>query len=183
MRKDHPVIGDFRGPATNAPRDPAPAPETEAAPTEREKEKKKTEPPSWAGRLKAAGISEKEALGIIDAVLDKGYYEEEFLLRGKVGVLRTRTHEDFLRMQEQLELQRPQLQISQDALITRYSLAASLVKWDQTVFKHDTEDDFGLVDDFLRKMSAPLYSLLSSQLSKFDTKMLLIFSEGAPENF
>jgi len=195
-----PTIGDFRGAEQNKPR-PPPPPE----PVEKEEEVKAdaaeapaevpveaktpdqdflTPAEKYRERLKGMSIDLKEAEGIYDAVLSKGYYEEYIRLRGnRRAVLRTRAYEDHLRLQTVLEMQKPQLAISQDELITRYNLAASLFEWDGKPLKHDTDEDFDALLLLLRKLPAPLFSVLARELAKFDTKIMAVFDEGADENF
>jgi hypothetical protein len=130
------------------------------------------------------GISLAEAETIYDGVLTKGYYEEYIRIRGNNrAVFRTRTYEDHLRLQTVLEMQKPQLVISQDELITRYNMAASLYEWAGNTLKHDSEDDFDAVMKLIRKLPGPLFTVLSRELSKFDAKVMAVFDEGADENF
>lgn len=182
-----PVIGDFRGAENNKLREP---PKTEAEPVASEKveadEERDMLTPAEKYRelLKERNIALDEADAIYDAVLSKGYYEEYVRLRGNHrAVFRTRQYSDNLRLQTALEMGKPQLVLSQDELITRYNLAASLFEWDGKPLKHDTEADFDAVMSLIQKMPAPLYSVLARELSKFDAKMMAIFSEGAEQNF
>ena len=192
-----PVIGDFRSPEKNKPRTaPPPAPEKES-PEEVEAEAAAkvldevaedsaflTPAELYRENLKKLKLDLKTAELIYDTVLTKGYYEEYVRLRGDHrAVFRTRSYEDHLRLQTTLEMQKPQLAISQDELITRYNLAASLYEWDGKTLKHETDDDFDAVMTLLRKMPAPLFSVLARELSKFDAKIMAVFSEGADENF
>jgi hypothetical protein len=80
-------------------------------------------------------------------------------------------------------MQKPQLAISQDELITRYNLAASLFEWDGKVLKHETEEDFDTLLLLLRKLPGPIFSVLARELSKFDAKIMAVFDAGAAENF
>jgi len=137
----------------------------------------------WERLIKEAGIDRAEAIGILDAVLDKGYYEEYVYLRGKRARLRTRTYEDHIRLQDALEFRRPTMKLSQEEMITRYNLAASLFEWNGEKFPHDTEEQFEALLKKIVKFPGPLFSLLSRELAKFDQKIMVIFSEGAPENF
>jgi len=196
-----PTIGDFRGADQNKPR-PPPTPEPEEKEeSPKAEEVKAADAPAEAAaplpdqdfltpaekyreRLKLMKIDLKEAEGIYDAVLSKGYYEEYVRLHGnRRAVLRTRAYEDHLRLQTILEMQKPQLAISQDELITRYNLAASLFEWDGKPLKHDTDEDFDVILRLLRKLPGPLFSVLARELSKFDTKIMAVFDEGADENF
>lgn len=196
-----PTIGDFRGAEQNKPR-PPPAQESE------EKEDPPKEEPAktadavssaealianldfltpverYRERLKEMKIDIKDAENIYDAVLSKGYYEEYVRFRGnRRAVFRTRAYEDHLRLQTILEMQKPQLAISQDELITRYNLAASLFEWDGKPLKHETDEDFDAVLALIRKFPGPIFSVLARELSKFDAKVMAVFDEGADENF
>ena len=192
-----PTIGDFRGTEQNKPRPPpsveTPPEEKIAAPTDEQAPEKQeilresdflTSAEKYRERLKNMSIELKEAEAIYDGVLTKGYYEEYVRLRGSQrAVFRTRMYDDHLRLQTVLEMQKPQLAISQDELITRYNLAASLYEWGGKPLKHETDDDFDAVMVLLKKMPSPIFSVLSRELSKFDAKVMAVFAEGADENF
>jgi hypothetical protein len=192
-----PTIGDFRGTEQNKPRPPPPAetaPEEKSAPAAEEQGPEKLEilkesdfltpAEKYRERLKNLNIELKEAEAIYDGVLTKGYYEEYVRLRGSQrAVFRTRMYDDHLRLQTVLEMQKPQLAISQDELITRYNLAASLYEWGGKPLKHDSDDDFDAIMVLLKKMPSPIFSVLSRELSKFDAKVMAVFAEGADENF
>jgi hypothetical protein len=135
-------------------------------------------------RLKQMKIELKEAEAIYDGVLTKGYYEEYVRLRGNNrAVFRTRMYEDHLRLQTVLEMQKPQLAISQDELITRYNLASSLYEWEGKPLKHDTDEEFDAVMKIVKKFPGPVFTVLSRELAKFDSKVMAVFDEGADENF
>lgn len=193
-----PVIGDFRGTSENKPRQPPPeekkveAPEPVKEAAEGDEPTLANEPQAdfltpaeqYRARLKEMKIDLKEAETIYDGVLTKGYYEEYVRLRGDHrAVFRTRAYEDHLRLQTVLEMQKPQLAISQDELITRYNLAASLYEWNGKVLKHDTDEDFDTVLKLIRRLPGPLFTVLQRELSKFDSKIMAVFGEGADENF
>lgn len=187
-----PVIGDFRGAENNKLREapkakeetPVDAPAPEAAGDEEVDRDMLTPAERYRALLKERNISLDEADAIYDAVLSKGYYEEYVRLRGNHrAVFRTRQYADNLRLQTALEMNKPQLVLSQDELITRYNLSASLYEWDGKPLKHDTEQDFDAVMTLIQNMPAPLYSVLARELSKFDSKIMAIFSEGAEQNF
>lgn len=202
-----PTIGDFRGTDTNkprpppvpeetAPKDPAPieakqpssAPEAEPEPSAAEAATKNldflTPAERYRERLKQMKIDLKEAEAIYDGVLTKGYYEEYVRLRGNNrAVFRTRMYEDHLRLQTILEMQKPQLAISQDELITRYNLASSLYEWEGKQLKHETDEDFDTIMKLVKKFPGPIFTVLSRELAKFDSKVMAVFDEGADENF
>lgn len=138
---------------------------------------------AYEKRLEEAKIPLTEALSIFDAVMSKGYYEEYVELRGTRVVLRTRLYEDHLRVQTALELQRPGLVLTQEDLITRYNLAASLYEFRGEPLPHTNDKDFDAVMTLLQKLPAPLYSLLAQKLAVFDRKVMLVFSDGATDSF
>lgn len=199
-----PTIGDFRGTDQNKPRPPPqPAdPESPATTPTTPEDVVPNAPANIAAaavvkdpdfilpaekyreRLKSMNIDLKDAEAIYDGVLTKGYYEEYVRLRANHrAVFRTRMYEDHLRLQTVLEMQKPQLAISQDELITRYNLAASLYEWDGKKLQHETDEDFDAVMKLVKKLPGPLFTVLSRELSKFDAKVMAVFDEGAEENF
>lgn len=202
-----PTIGDFRGSEQNKPRPPPPAePAAPAVPVDPPATEGAETPtaPAAAGvvdaltkdldfltpaeryreNLKRMKIELKEAEAIYDGVLTKGFYEEYVRIRGDHrAVFRTRMYEDHLRLQTVLEMQKPQLAISQDELITRYNLASSLYEWNGKQLKHESDEDFDNVMKLVRKFPGPIFTLLSRELSKFDAKVMAVFDEGADENF
>lgn len=188
-----PVIGDFRGVDNNKPRTEAPAKPVEEekvvdpveAPVEDEVDPDMLTPAErYRAELKKRNVSLEDAAAIYDAVLSKGYYEEYVRLRGNHrAVFRTRQYDDHLRLQTILEMQKPQLIISQEELITRYNLAASLFEWDGKVLKHDNDTDFENAMRLVKALPAPIFTVLARELSKFDAKVMAVFAEGAEENF
>lgn len=191
-----PRIGDFRSKPDNAPRKPpaetgAPEVAGDKAPEKAEggatpeevPEEKLTPKDRYARRLKEADISLSMAQSIFDAVVSKGYYEEYVKVGANRAVLRTRLYDDHLRLQTALEATRPGLVMTQEDMITRYNLAASLYEWRGKPLKHDSDDDFDAVMDEVKKLPAPIYSMLVQRLAEFDRKVMLVFSEGATDSF
>lgn len=206
MPNDRPVIGDFRKSTDDAPREkpvpPAPVapPAPKAAePVSQDKaiadtvaslealkraEAALTPSERYQKRLVEANISMSEATSIFDGVLSKGYYEEYVRLgKDTRAVFRTRLYDDALRLQTALEYQKPQLAITQDDLVTRYNLAASLYEWDKKAIPHVTDEDFAKALAIVRRLPGPVYSLLATRLVAFDHKVMTVFSEGSAENF
>jgi hypothetical protein len=197
---NRPRIGDFRSVPENAPRTtpvPSTPPAAEPAPTPPENgsvaptgELATTKIPAemtprerYQQRLADAKISLTEAAAIYDAIIEKGYYEE-FVNVGKTrAVFRTRLYDDTLRLQQALEAARPSLVVTQEDMITRYNLAASLYAWKGETFKHENDDDFDKILEKIKKMPGPLFSLLAQKLAEFDQKTMVIFSDGATDSF
>lgn len=204
MPDSTPAIGDFRSGPDTSPRKetpettPAPAPadpdtrSAESVVTSTVDELKAaqaaeaalTPAERYQKRLRDAGISVSAATGIYDAVMTRGHYEEYVSLgRGGKATFKTRAYEDALRVQTALEMQKPQLVITQDELVTRFNLAASLSEWQGKAVPHETDQDFENALKLIRKMPGPVFSMLATELVKFDQKTMLVFSEGAAENF
>lgn len=194
---NRPRIGDFRSKPENAPRVTAPAapaepkspppstttpetPTSEEAPTTTPEESPKDR---YRKRLEEAKISWAEAASIYDAVIEKGYYQEFVKVGQHRAVFRTRLYDDTLRLQSALEAARPTLVVTQEDMITRYNLAASLYEWKGEKIPHTNDDDFDKVLDLLKKMPGPLFSLLAQKLAEFDRKTMLVFSDGATDSF
>lgn len=195
-QNSRPRIGDFRSKPDNAPRktpEPAPEPAPEKAdekaadaPAAEEVEKAEedmTPKERYAKRLKDADIPLHIAQAIFDAVVSKGYYEEYVKVGPSRATLRTRLYDDHLRLQTALEATRPGLVLTQEDMITRYNLAASLYEWKGKAYKHDTDDDFDAVMDEVKRLPAPVYSLMVQRLAEFDRKVMLVFSDGATDSF
>lgn len=203
---NRPRIGDFRSKPDNAPRKsnpeppkpaaeapkPPPAAEPAAAkPAEGVEAPTPDAPPEetltpkerYIKRLEEAEIPLETARAIFDAVISKGYYEEYVYVGPQRATLRTRLYDDHLRLQTAMEMTRPGLVLSQEDMITRYNLAASLYEWRGKAYKHDTDDDFDAVMTEIKRMPAPLYSLMAQRLAEFDRKVMLVFSEGATDSF
>lgn len=190
-----PRIGDFRSKPDNAPRKteaaeekspeaaPSAAAEEPADPTADKPEEELTPKERYARRLKDAGIMLHIAQTIFDAVVSKGYYEEYVKIGSSRATLRTRLYDDHLRLQTALEAVRPGLVLTQEDMITRYNLAASLYEWQGVALKHTTDDDFDAIMEKVKRLPAPIYSLLVQRLSEFDRKVMLVFSEGATDSF
>lgn len=197
---NRPPIGSFRGVPDNKPRTTAPSvPPTFGAgsppepPRASETKEQSTTTPSvpktltpgeqYLARLDDAGITKQEAEGIYDAVLSKGYYEEYVRIRGNKAVLRTRQYEDTLRVQTALELAGNRMPSSNDELIARYNLAASLYEWQGKPIRHNTDEDFDNAIRMIQKMPGPLVYMLTNALARFDAKLMVVFSEGCTEVF
>jgi hypothetical protein len=207
MPTARPVIGDFRSPPVNPPRtETAAAPDqvevavekaavteqdaeaamlaaAEALKKEADNEAKLSPSEKYAKRLADGKLSLVEARAIFDSVMTDGYYEEVVTLGPVRATLRTRMYEDTLRLQRVLELEKPQLLMSQEELVTRYNLAASLYGWQGKVIAHETEADFEKALKIVRNMPAPIFTLLARELFRFDQKILLAFGDGAVESF
>jgi hypothetical protein len=141
---------------------------------------------AYRKRLERADISLEEASRVFDDMISKGYYEKRVTIKSREAVFRTRTYEDHLRSVAAVETLGPKYAATQQEIQSRHNLAASLVSWNGVTFKTasgDPEKEFAATMTALRRMPAPVYSLLLGELAQFDARMFLIFSEGAVENF
>jgi hypothetical protein len=171
-------------PPESAPPPPAPTPPPAPAAEENEPPPPKTLAEQYADTLKLAGLSLKEAHGIFDAVMSKGYYEEYVRLPGnKRAAFRTRSYDDQLRAQTALEVARPQIDLTMVDILQRYNLAASLVEWNGKALKHESDDDFDDVLKLVKKLPLPVYQILVRKLVAFDNKIAAVFADGAPDSF
>lgn len=186
-----PTIGDFRGPPTNSPRQETPAAPPVEKPTADDAELLSdlgglSPVERYREQLKRAGISKEEAQLVYDSVLEKGYYEEALFLdsqKKRRVTFRTRLFSDQLRLQAELELRKPTTNGGIELTVMLFNLAASLYEWDGKPLLHDTDEQFDVVMNMLRKLPAPLINLLQAKLAAFDQKTMLVFAEGAVENF
>jgi len=142
--------------------------------------------------LKEQGITEEEAAVIVDNLVTKGFHQEEMRLTKKVSVtLRTRRHEDGLRLTAAMRIQQPIYNDAIDELTTRYNMAASLVKYGNDVFEHadrdaDESKQEELFDQrlkYVEKLAGPVFTIISTKLSRFDWKVMAVMQDGVAENF
>lgn len=147
---------------------------------------------SYEERLKEAGIAKDEAAKIVDDVLMKGSYSEEIPVTKRINVrFRTRLARDTQRIQEFLEVARPQYDNHYSEILGRYCLAASLEAFGHDRFEHPKKDASRetiekLFQDrlmFCENLADPVLRLLLVKLYKFDNKVRVALEEGAIENF
>jgi hypothetical protein len=203
-----PVIGDtkmFSGPRDNAPRaanlpskqkekieeslgiisemagDKADVPEKKLSPEE-----------SYENNLKEFDLTLRDARSIMEQMVTKGHYSEEFKLGPITCVLRTRVYEDLIRTQRLLEAERLEYSSSVQEVLNRYNTAASLVRYGEIIFEHpdpqvaselEIEEAFETRLKYVRRLSQ-LVSVKLMQFSyEFDRKMMAVFGDGAPQDF
>lgn len=137
-------------------------------------------------------ITEEEAARIVDDMLTKGYYEETFKLsKTRSCKLRTREHRDTIRLQMAMEVQRPLFTDSSNELQARYNMAASLSAYNGEDYYFAEPGDAQekvdkLFDERLKAVEclpAPVFSVVSMMLAKFDQKILAVMRPGVAENF
>lgn len=142
--------------------------------------------------LKKMEISEEKAQEIVDCLFTKGFYSEKHPLTKRLSaVLRTREHEDTLRLQAFLEASRPVYMHVMQEITTRYNLAASLETYGDTTFefpsksadKKVVEDLFDVRLKFVERIADPAFYKLSTLLAKLDRTVAAVMREGVAENF
>lgn len=142
--------------------------------------------------LKDHDISEEKAARIVDDLMTKGFYEEEYPLSQKYKVtLRTRERRDGIRLQGVLNARMPLLQTGMDELTTRYNLAASLAEYNGTRYNFpqadtsakDVEKFFDVRMQVVEKLPDPMFYKLTQKLAKFDRMLAAVMREGVAENF
>jgi hypothetical protein len=138
------------------------------------------------------GITLRDARHIMEQMVTKGFYEEDFKVGPITCTLRTRVYEDLIRTQRLLEIERPEYASAVQEMLNRYNTAASLVRYGEYTFDHpdamvatekDIEDAFDKRMHFVKRLPQ-LVSVKVMQFSyEFDRKMIAVFGEGAPQDF
>lgn len=183
--------------AQAAPKTNIPASEAEQEATERaklyEEMAKETAPvEDYQAFLKEHDISEEKAAEIVDNLFTQGYHVEKYKLTKRTSAeLRTREHEDTLRLQTFLEASRPLYMHVMQEITARYNLAASLQRFGDRVFKFPKpEDDKETIEKlfderltFVERMADPAFYKLSALLARFDRTVSAVMREGVAENF
>lgn len=142
--------------------------------------------------IQAIGVTRDRAAQMVDSLLQNGYWSEEVQLSRTVKArFRTRQYKDIERARTYLEITRPAHADLYNDILYKYQLAASLETYNKTTFafpaKGDSEERitelFNLRLAFVDGLSDMLFRMLLSKLYKFDTKIRVVFDEGAIENF
>lgn len=143
---------------------------------------------SYEEILSEHGITIQKAHTVVDAMLEKGFYEEPVAItKSVVSTFRTRAHADYVRYLRALEVYNPKYVEEQQEIQIRYFLAASLVSFKGTAFvqgqNEDAEKFFDRKLEWIHAQAEPVIRLLANKLSKFDQQIQTIMSEGVVENF
>lgn len=148
--------------------------------------------------LAMVGVTQEEARSILDSVLFNEYYEETVTIgRGVTAVIRTRTYNDTQRMLRILEAEAPKMPVHYNDILARCNVAASLVEYNQKkftapvrsdgmsrdAFKKLEEEAFHDKVEYVLQLPTPVMSKLMNMVALFDSKILAVFDEGAPEDF
>ena len=135
--------------------------------------------------LDALGVTRDEAAKVIDQLLFKGVYQEEYRVNNKLTVtFRTRDQRASDRLAEAMDQHDPKFNGTLLNLVAQYNLAASLVQYGPHKFEGGTtEEGFTIALDYIKKLPFPVFSILATKLSKFDTKVATIMTEEAVSSF
>lgn len=142
--------------------------------------------------LKEIGVTKDEAAMIVDTILMQGYWSKEMDLTPKRKVkFRSRLYADTQRFHDYVEVTQPKNGAYYNEILFKFSLAASLEKYDDRTFSFPTKgsDDkaanvsFRERLDFVESLGDPAIRLLYARLAKFDEIVRVVMEEGAAENF
>ena len=143
--------------------------------------------------LRENNLTVEDAASIVDDMLTQGFYEERVEITRRITcTFRTRTHGDYLRYHNALEVLNPRFEEEQNEIALRYCLAGSLVRFKDKEFDFpDVEkveaskltDAFDTRLTWIEKQPERIIALLAVKLNKFDRKVSLVMSEGVIENF
>lgn len=142
--------------------------------------------------LKRVGVSKDEAATIVDTILMQGYWSKEMDLTPRRKVkFRSRLYADTQRFHDYIETIQPKNTAYYNEILFKFSLAASLEKYDDKTFTFPAKlaDDraanalFRERLDFVESLGDPAIRLLYARLAKFDEIVRVVMEEGAAENF
>lgn len=142
--------------------------------------------------LRDSGISKEKAAEVVDAMLLRGYYEEEYTVSTRIKArIRSRTYGDTVRLQAALEALRPVYPAHYDELVYRYCLASSISSLGAESFdfpkknakREEVESLFEKRLHFVENLPDQLVRFLFEKLDKFDKTLQACLQEGAVENF
>lgn len=136
---------------------------------------------TYTERLKKHNISVDKAREIVDAILFKGEYYEEYKITQKHSVVfKSRMFSDQERALRALESLSPQYPASMAAIVSKNNLASSIVRFAGRDF---TKMAFKDKAEYIEKLPEPLVRLLAVKLGKFDQMIMDIMDDGVIENF
>ena len=167
--------------------------EGEAPSQAKDESEKKPPMERWREALAAADLTEAEADKILDSVLATGTYEKSYkIFRGRLTVtLRSRDSASLQRVSDALDAVKTNDSRVHLQTMNRYNLAASIVRYQDKVFKHpppvaesaDREKAFYERLVFIDTIPAPVLVQLYAVLGKFDSIVYAALSEGAEMGF
>jgi len=148
---------------------------------------------TYEDRVKAFELSMDEAMSIVDILVTKGEYQEVVnLSRTMSVVIGTRSTRFNSYLSKVIDSESPRKTGRLNQLMTEYQLAGSLVSFGKEELpslydQNMTEDEWVEVVDarvgFIKQLQGPIFLTLCNKLARFDSKMMIVFSEGYDENF
>lgn len=136
---------------------------------------------TYEQKIKNHGLSMDEALDIVNAILDNGYYEKAYRVTPRWEVVfRTRTTADQDRVLRRIEDANPQFPATVTQILAKYNLAASMIRFKGIDF---SKKDFDERLKFVMNLPEVMLRVLSGKLARFDQLMLDVLDEGAIQNF
>jgi hypothetical protein len=138
------------------------------------------------------GMSLAEARQIKESVLTQGFYEATHRIGSMLLKLRTRQYKDTLRVRRAMEAEQLEFPININDLVLQYNAAASLAQYGDRVFvipshatsSHaDIEAAFKERYEFLGNLPQVVNASIQKKVLDFDNKLIMVFAEGAPEDF
>lgn len=169
--------------------------EKAAAPTQGEatKTEEAPKPETWEDRLKAAGLTPDQGLAILDAMIERGFYEKTFPLYGgkRNLILRTRDGYSRQRVANALDALRTNDPRVHYQTTMRLCLAGSLVQFGKKTLAFAAPDaDLDAQETafndrlkYLDSIGDPFLDTLYTILTQFDRWTFAALSNGAPSGF
>jgi hypothetical protein len=147
----------------------------------------------WQKLLKDAKLSEDEALRIVDQVLQKGWWEREYLLWGgrlKV-VLRSRDVQHRMRLRQALDAVLDKTDFTVSNVVCRCNTAGSLSSYQgrplafapPDATRDKIEEAYQSREEFVSRLPDPVYEQITAALAHFDLWTMAAFAEGAAQGF
>lgn len=135
--------------------------------------------------LKEIDLTMDAARDIVDALFTDGVYTEEFKLGRKRSVtFRTRTSKEEQRLRQKLHNLGEATVDQREYLILMHNLATSIVSYADTDLSAGTDEAaYQQRFEYVNSLPAPVVSMLSTCLSRFDYKVMVACSEPVLKDF
>jgi hypothetical protein len=147
---------------------------------------------AYVKRLEENGLSLPKALAIIDDLAVKGRYSEDIALTPRVKItLATRSTRFNSYLADKVDIANPQKVGKLNQLMTEYQVAASLDRYATTAMPplgdDLTEEQWTAALEqrlqHVRRLPSPIFLAIVNHLARFDSRMIIIFSDGYEKNF
>ena len=147
---------------------------------------------SYADRINAFDLSMDEAMDIVDSLVTKGEYRESVKMSKTMSaVIGTRNTRYNSYLSKVVDSENPRKTGRLNQIMTEYQLAGSLLTFGDSILPEiesikDEEEWIKAIEvrvDFVKQLQGPIFLTLCNKLAKFDSKMMIVFSDGYDENF